>query len=66
MNHYKFERAARRRRSKAMMLTILIHLLLLAGIAYSGNVKLSEILPENIQQMIGVETPAEEAEQPKP
>jgi|GEM_PF-3153941 len=66
MNNYQFERAARRRRSKAMMLTVLIYLLLLAGIAYSGNVKLSEILPDKIQQMIGVDAPAEEAVQPKP
>ena len=66
MNHYLFERNARRRRMKAITLTFLIHLLLLAGIAYSGNVKLSDVLPDKIQELIGMDPAEDEATLPKP
>lgn len=69
MKNYLFERAARRRRTKAMIFTFLFHALLIAGIAYSGNVKVEKVLPISVMEWLGMDNqenpPAVEATDPQ-
>lgn len=63
-NHYYFERAARKRRTKAVVLTILFHMFLIGGLAYlSAGPGWQEQLPAVVQEWFGLE-PAEQASAP--
>ena len=53
--NHKFERAARARRAKAVFFTILLHLLLIAGIAYSTGADMDMYTPEFVKTLLGVE-----------
>ena len=64
-NHYYFERAARKRRTKAVFLTVLFHLVLIGSIAYfSAGPEWQEQLPAIIQEWFGM-APAEQVPVPE-
>jgi len=57
-NHYSFERAARKRRNKALLFTFLFHLALIGGIACMGaGGDWQDQLPTAIQEWLGLEQP---------
>ena len=61
MNQYRFEQAARRRRNKALVITIVFHLGLLAAIGPKGG--LTRMLPSAFRQLFGMEqAPAPEVQ----
>ncbi len=67
--NYKFERAARARRAKAVFFTILFHILLIAGIAYGTGADLEKYTPEFVKTLLGMEgdeAPTVRVEAPKP
>jgi hypothetical protein len=64
MNDYRFERAARRRRTAALTLTVFLHFLLLAGIAAAGKGNWYDLLPPSLQQYFAPADAGEEAAPP--
>ena len=67
--NHKFERAARARRAKAVFFTILFHILLIAGIAYSTGADLEQYTPEFVKTLLGMEedgSATARADMPKP
>ena len=69
MMNYRFERAARQRRIAAFFFTLLFHALLIAGIAYAGDAEMTDLLPQKVQQWLGMnveEQAAEAASLPAP
>ena len=65
MINYRFERAARRNRSKALILTLLFHAVLLGGLLLAGNEDARTSLPDPVRQLLGWEKPVTE-EAPRP
>ncbi len=60
MNNYRFERTARLNRQKALYATILFHLLLIGGLAYTASgASLEKILPAKVKEVLGMEQPAQ-------
>lgn len=53
--NHKFERAASARRATAVFFTILFHLLLIGGIAYSTGVDMNKYTPEFVKTLLGME-----------
>ena len=53
--NHKFERAASARRAKAVFFTILLHILLIGGIAYSTGVDMGKYTPEFVKNLLGME-----------
>ncbi len=65
MTNYRFERTARRNRSKALILTLLFHAILLGGLLLAGNEELKSSLPEPVRELMGWE-PAPSNDIPQP
>ena len=54
MNYYrKSIRSARAIRTKALLLTVLFHFVVLAGFTYGTDLALTELLPEAILDFLG-------------
>ncbi|MBR9921112.1 MAG: hypothetical protein GYB31_09755 [Bacteroidetes bacterium] len=51
MQTYKSNRRARANRRKAVFLTIVFHVILIGGIAYSSNSNLSDLVPDFIMEL---------------
>lgn len=58
MMNARFQRVARRHRAIAIALTLFFHMLLIAAIAYASDSEISALLPEPLQEWIGL-TPAQ-------
>lgn len=69
-NNYLFQRDARRRRTKALVLTVLIHLFFIGSIACLGNADVEKYIPLLVKQWLGndvaAERPAAEVSLPQP
>ena len=57
MNNYKFQRAARVNRMKALVFTALFHCALIGAVLHSGEVDLGEYLPERVKEWLGMDDP---------
>lgn len=68
MTNYRFERAARRNRSKALWFTLFFHALLLGGLFFAGSGKLKSSLPEPVKEFLGLQESAKDdvPSQPQP
>jgi len=64
MYQIEAKRAARRRRTKALLLTIAFHLALILVLAGSTSSELGDLLPDFIREVLGRRPPA--PEQPLP
>jgi hypothetical protein len=54
MNNYKFERAARSNRQKALIFTMMFHVFLIGAIAYSGEIDWKDYVPESVKERLGM------------
>jgi len=59
MTNYRFKKAAKKNRAKAVFFTILFHLVLLGGIAYSTGADVEVYIPDVLQEMLGMDTDGE-------
>lgn len=57
---YQIERADRRRRQKALYITVCLQIALLLFLVFGGQLSLRSILPSSVQEALGMEAPAEE------
>jgi hypothetical protein len=55
MTNHRFKKAARKNRTKALFFTILFHVALLGGIAYSTGSDVKAYLPDGLLEMMGME-----------
>jgi hypothetical protein len=60
MTNAKFKRAARINKTKAVLLTVTLHIVIIGGISGYGNGSISDIVPEKVKTFLGWEedTPA--------
>ena len=58
MTNAKFKRAARINKTKAVLLTITLHIVIIGGISGYGNGSLSDMLPEKVKTFFGWEEDA--------
>ncbi len=55
MTNSKFKRAARINKTKAILLTVTLHVIIIGGISGYGNGSLSDMVPEKVKSFIGWE-----------
>jgi hypothetical protein len=66
MTNYKFKKAARANRAKAVFFTIAFHIALFGAVAYSTDADVKSYLPDAVKDLIGMHEELPEKEQIRP